>query len=83
MTESLLEYMQRHLKEYRAMKPEIVVKLQHMFPGCEKYVSCCDTHWNPKLENVEYVPVPKTIAYIVPGTTKAPEGFEDVKVNDL
>lgn len=65
----------------------IKVRVQHMWPNCEKYKSrykgCCAEAWDKKLENVEYVPPPKTIAYIVPGTTKAPEGFEDVKVNDL
>ena len=53
--ETQIEYMLRHLQEYRAMKPEIVVPMQRMFPGCAKYDPCCDAHWNAKLENVDKV----------------------------
>ena len=53
MTESLIEYLLKAHAEYTRMKPETVVKLQHMFPGCQKYTSCCDTHWHKKLENQE------------------------------
>ena len=52
MKENLFDYMSRHLEEYRKMKPELVVPMQKMFPGCHKYSPCCDAHWNQKLENL-------------------------------
>ena len=47
--ESLLEYMQRRLKELREMKVEVTTTAQHMFPDCEKYKPhCCSTEVTPE-----------------------------------
>lgn len=42
MKETLLEYMQRRLKQYREMKVEKTLPIQRDFPNCQKYKACCD-----------------------------------------
>lgn len=40
----------------------IKMRIQRMFPNCDKYNHCCDVNWNPKLENVKDVPQPEVIS---------------------
>lgn len=42
MKETLMEYMQRRLKQYREMKVEKTLPIQRDFPNCQKYEKCCD-----------------------------------------
>lgn len=51
--ETLTEYMLRHLKEYRAMKPEIRVLMQRDFPNCDKYKRCCSTIPKETMEKMQ------------------------------
>ena len=86
--------MERHLKEYRAMKPEMVVPMQRMWPGCHKYNPCCDTHSNPKLERLDegdkqYIKLMlDSISLRVWDTeyvknNKPPDGYENIQVSDI
>lgn len=40
--ETLIEYMQRRLRQYREMKVEKTLPIQRDFPNCQKYKACCD-----------------------------------------
>jgi len=39
------------------MKDEIIVKVQRMFPNCQKYTKCCDEAWDKKLEHHINMPI--------------------------
>jgi len=101
MTETLLEYMQRRLTEYREVSEELPKgwervegQMQQMFPNCLKYNPCCDTHWNPKLENVDKVDkeylqlMLNSISLRVWDTeyiknNKPPDGYENIQVSNI
>lgn len=60
------------------MSEEVIkVRVMRMFPGCQKYIHCCDVNWNPKLENVKDVPKPEVICKMLHNAgIKKPEEFE-------
>jgi len=34
------------------------VKVQRMFPNCQKYKKCCSENWKKELENIKDIPTP-------------------------
>jgi len=61
------------------MSEEVIrVRVMRMFPGCQKYVHCCDVNWNPKLENVKDVPkpIPMDNQHKFSFRDKKPDGFD-------
>ena len=56
---------------------EIIVKVQRMFPNCQKYTHCCDENWDKKLERVIKMPI--KVDYTIHNERdrmKAPKDFE-------
>lgn len=65
-----------------------------MFPNCSKYKHCCDESWNKNLENIKedvkkYITLQQDVASMRAWDTKylsknkAPEGFEEIRVNEF
>jgi len=86
MKETQLDYMKRKLEEYRAINKlsEIIVPMQRMFPGCQKYDPCCSNEktkkfWNDLQKLTETTKPQKQrfrIETIKLGLGKPPEGFD-------
>jgi len=61
---------------------EMTVKVQRMFPNCQKYEKCCridKPFWDEleaKTKEIKYVKQPFRIKEVKLNITKPPEGFE-------
>ena len=72
----------------------IKVRVQKMFPNCEKYNKCCSESWDPKLERLDegdkqYIKLMlDSISLRVWDTehlknNKPPDGYENIQVLDI
>ena len=68
---------------------EITVKVQDMFPNCQKYAKCCKDNkkfWNnfgERTKVIKYKITPFRIENVKLNITKPPEDFENIVVNKL
>jgi len=85
--ETLIEYMERRLVEFRKMQPITIMPLQRDFPGCEKYKTCCNTIdvWSmDKMRdeiNLQHKVFKVHKIRLVP--RQPPEGFETINPSEL
>ena len=70
-------------------KDEITVKVQNMFPNCEKYDKCCKDNkkfWDDLEKGIkvtEYKKTPFRIENVKLKTTKPPIDFENIVISRL